>query len=194
MKRLLNQMKLYGAMVASTNNTSTRFGVVDSYDPDNYCCKVILKPEDTMTGWLPITSPWVGNGWGLFMPPSIGDVVDVHFQEGDPDAGYVSLRFYDDESRPVHCESGVFYLIHKSGSAMKFNNDGTVDLITHSDLRVTVGGAMTTTVTNKSSTTANKVDIDGGTGGLKGIVQGDCLCAYSGKPHPMVSGTVKGSI
>lgn len=147
MKRLLSQMKLHGAMASRPDNTSTRWGIVTGYDPDSYCCKVLLKPEDAMTGWLPISSPWVGNGWGMFAPPSIGETVDVHFQEGNIDAGYVQQRFFNDDTRPVHSESGVFYLIHKSGSAIKFNNDGTVDIVVHTQLNITSGAETHLTAT-----------------------------------------------
>lgn len=38
------------------------------------------------------------------------------------------------------------------------------------------------------------VDIDGtNTGAVKGIVQGDCICPYTRKPHVMVSASVRGS-
>ncbi len=38
------------------------------------------------------------------------------------------------------------------------------------------------------------VDIDGtNTGAVKGIVQGDCICPYTRKPHIMVSASVRGS-
>lgn len=38
------------------------------------------------------------------------------------------------------------------------------------------------------------VELKGATGAaVKGLVQGDCLCAFTGQPHPMVSATVKGS-
>jgi len=190
LRRVINQMKMHGQMVANTNNVPNKFGIVSGYDPDNYCCKVLLKPEDTMTGWLPIASPWVGSNWGLFMPPSIGDVVDVNFQEGSQDAGYVSTRFFDNESRPVHCESGVFYLIHKSGSSIKFNNDGSADFITDSDLRAIVGGNLTADIVGKATVTANLVDIDGG-GPLSGCINGLSMCHFTGNPMADVSATVK---
>lgn len=42
--------------------------------------------------------------------------------------------------------------------------------------------------------TSGNVTIDGGgSGATKGCVQGDCICAYTGQPHPMVSATVKAS-
>ena len=38
-----------------------------------------------------------------------------------------------------------------------------------------------------------KVDIDGGTNDLKGIVQGGCICQFTGLPHSDLSGNVKAS-
>ena len=38
-----------------------------------------------------------------------------------------------------------------------------------------------------------KVDIDGGTNDLKGIVQGNCICQFTGLPHADVSMNVKAS-
>ena len=185
MNRLLNHMKLQASLADS--NTRTCFGTVSSYDPDTYSCKVMIQPENVESAWLPIASPWVGDSWGMFCPPSIGDMVEVHYQEGDEDSGYVALRLYNDIDKPVNAPSGVFYLIHKSGSALKFNNDGSVDVIAHQDLRVVVGG--------KASITAQgTVTIDGGSGTPTGVVQGACKCAFTGQPHPMISSNVKGSL
>lgn len=190
MKRILNQMRLAGLMTATTNNSTVKFGVVEGYDPDTYSCKVMLQPNEVMTGWLPISTEWSGNGWGLFAPPSIGDMVDVHFQEGDPDSGYVSRQYFNDVERPVHVESGEFFLIHKSGSALKFNNDGSVDLIAHTDLRATVGGDLTADVTGKATITANKADVNGG-GMMAGCINGLSVCHFTGSPMADVSTTVR---
>lgn len=105
-----------------------RMGVVTSYDPAHYACKVRLQPSDQETGWLPIATTWSGNGWGDYNPPSPGDVVDVHFQEGGKEAGYVSLRFYSTVTKPLAVPSGESWRVHKSGSYLKFLNDGTVEV------------------------------------------------------------------
>ena len=42
-----------------------RCGLVASFNPQTYCAKVMIQPENTLTGWLPILSSWVGPGWGL---------------------------------------------------------------------------------------------------------------------------------
>lgn len=122
----------------SARGSRCRVGLVSSYDPANYCAKVRIMPEDVETGWLPITSPWVGDGWGLFAPPTVGDMVEVQFQEDDIEAGFIVGRFYNDSDRPLPVESGEFWLVHKSGSFLKFHNNGSVELHTAEDLDVTV--------------------------------------------------------
>lgn len=146
---LLNAVRMQ-AMLASQQRVTKRMGIVSSYDAGNYCAKVMLQPGDIETGWLPVASPWVGNSWGMFCPPSIGDVVDVNFQEDDIDAGYVTVRLYTDGARPLSVPSGEFWLVHKSGSFLKFYNDGSVAVQSSSHLTATVGGNLTATVTGNA--------------------------------------------
>jgi hypothetical protein len=99
---------------------------ISTYDPDTYSAKVFIQPDGDETGFLPIGSSWVGNLWGMFCPPSQGDEVDVHFQEGGKNAAYISLRFFGNKARPLPVPSGELWFIHSSGSKWKMLNDGTV--------------------------------------------------------------------
>lgn len=139
LQQLLNAMRQQSDMEGGSR-AMVRHGIVSGYDPGSYCAKVTLMPEGNETGWLPIVSPWIGNSWGLFAPPSIGDAVEVQFQEDDPEAGYLCQRFYNDSDRPLSVESGEFWLVHKSGSFLKFENNGNVELHTAADLNATVAG------------------------------------------------------
>ncbi|MDD2795898.1 MAG: baseplate assembly protein, partial [Acidocella sp.] len=49
-----------------------RFGLVSSFDSATYSAKVLIQPENVLSGWLPIVSTWVGAGWGLAAPPPLG--------------------------------------------------------------------------------------------------------------------------
>jgi len=157
------------AGMAGGDRAMVRHGIVSGYDPGSYCAKVRVMPEDRETGWMPIVSPWIGNNWGLFAPPSVGDAVEVQFQEDDAEAGYVCQRFFNDSDRPLSVESGEFWLVHKSGSFMKFHNDGSVELHAASDLNATVGGNanltvsgdMTTTVAGNITETATNITMNG---------------------------------
>ncbi len=122
-ERLKNAMRYEGQRNSSTKSLVRR-GVVSGYDPSSYCAKVRMQPEDFETGFLPVASAWVGPGWGLFCPPSPGDEVDVHFQEGGKNAAYISLRFFGNVARPLPVSPGECWLVHQSGSFLKLTNDG----------------------------------------------------------------------
>lgn len=128
-------------------------GIVSGYDPANYAAKVRLQPQDVETGWLPIRTPWSGNNWGMFCPPNVGDEVEVQFQEGGKKAPYIALRAFGDQFRPLTVPAGEFWLVHKTGSFLKFNNDGSVAVHSAGDLVATVGG--NATVTTGGDTTMN---------------------------------------
>lgn len=125
MDGLLNQMRRAAQEAYGTGGAS-RHGIVDAYDPNAYAVKVRLQPDDTLTDWLPLKSPWVGNGWGLFCAPSIGDAIEIDFQEGDGGVGTAGWRFFNDEDRPLAVAAGEMWLVHASGASIKLQNDGAI--------------------------------------------------------------------
>lgn len=68
--------------------------------------------------------------------------------------------------------------------------------ITSGDISVSVSsGKCTVQIAGKTAWTSNGgIDLDGGPGDPQGNVQGDCICAFTGKPHPMRSQTVRSSL
>lgn len=119
------------AMAANAQQTSagisgTRQGIITAYDPDSYAVKVQLQPTGEETGWIPLSSPWVGSGWGLAAGPMVGAVVEVEFDSGLMGAGMAAGQFFNDVDRSPGPPSGEFWLIHKSGSLLKFLNSGEV--------------------------------------------------------------------
>ncbi len=123
--KLLNIMKMQS--YATQGMTSqTRVGTISAYDPNNHSVKVTYQPDENESGWLPLMSQWVGNGWGMFSPPSLGDMVHIHFMDGNFETGMVAGRAYNDQDRPLPAPSGEWWLVHKSGSLLQFLNDGTI--------------------------------------------------------------------
>lgn len=114
------------AQMATQGEATTRIGIVTGYDPNTYSAKVQIQPEGLETGWIPVTSSWVGNGWGMFCPPSLGDAVKVEFQGGSFESGMTDARLFNNVDRPLTVPSGEFWLVHKSGSFVKLLNDGTI--------------------------------------------------------------------
>jgi len=130
METFLNAIKAQaGAMDQSM--AQPRFGLVASVDPMHATARVRLQPEDVLTGWLPILSPWVGAGWGLACPPSPGDQVFILAQEGDADHGVIAGRAFSDTAGSPAAEVGELWLVHKSGSFVKLLNDGSVRVKGH---------------------------------------------------------------
>ena len=126
MRHFLNSVKATAQM--ANQGLNTRQGTISGYDPSTYSVKVMIQPDGVLTGWIPLKSLWIGNGWGLFSPPSIGDAVEINYQEADGFGGSVGLRFFNDQDRPLPCPSGEFWLVHKSGASFKSTNDGRLTL------------------------------------------------------------------
>lgn len=122
---MLNAMRLQ-AQRAMAGLAEPKVGLVTSYDPNTYSARVSLQPEGILTGWMPIASLWVGNGWGMFSPPSINEMVSVYFIDEDAEAGIISGRHYNDVDRPLAVPSGEFWLVHVKGSYFKLTNDGKI--------------------------------------------------------------------
>ncbi|HEX7854431.1 MAG TPA: hypothetical protein VF503_12120 [Sphingobium sp.] len=123
----MNQMRRV-ASEATSDRPGTRHGTITGFDPDTRAIKAQLEPDGTSTGWIPLKSMWVGNGWGLYLSPSIGDAVEVSFQETDGGVGTAGLLFFNDEDRPLSVPSGEAWLVHKSGASIKLTNDGALSL------------------------------------------------------------------
>ncbi|MDE3022881.1 MAG: hypothetical protein KGI54_13665 [Pseudomonadota bacterium] len=136
MNGLINAIHMQ-AQLAQAGTASMQLGTISSYDPGSYCAKVLLQPSGTETGWLPVSSAIIGNGWGLFCPPTIGDMVKVHFQEGDINAGVIGSRLFNDSDRPLPCPVGEMWLVHQSGAYIKLLNTGHISL--HSTAEIDAG-------------------------------------------------------
>ncbi|WP_297490723.1 phage baseplate assembly protein V [Acidocella sp.] len=103
-----------------------RFGLVSSFDPAVYAARILLQPENVLTGWLPVISPWVGAGWGLAAPLLPGAQVLVIAQEGDAEQGVVMGAIWSAVDQPMAAPVGELWLRHQSGSCVKLLNDGTI--------------------------------------------------------------------
>lgn len=125
MRALLNVMAA-SARQSGAGESRTRQGIITAYDPDSYAVKVQLQPTGEETGWIPLSSPWVGNGWGLAAGPMTGAIVEVEFDAGLMGAGMAAGQFFNDEDRCPGPPAGEFWLIHQSGSLLKFLNNGEV--------------------------------------------------------------------
>ena len=133
MDRFLNLIKQHAGAL-DQGGSQPRFATVTSVNPTAATARVTLQPEGVLSGWLPVLSPWIGAGWGMCCPPSPGDQVLVLAQEGDADHGIIVGRAFSNTQPPPATPVGELWLIHNSGSFIKLQNDGSIQM--HGDLHV----------------------------------------------------------
>lgn len=184
--KFLNIIKQQAALV-NNSNASTALGTIVAYDELNHYASVQLYPADSndptsqamITGMLPIFSQWVGSEWGFFTPPGIGDIVEVHFQEGSLQNGYIGLRTWSLNSIPLQVPSGEAWLVHKEGAYIKLTNNGKITI--GSDVEIDV----TAPVINIGGGAVNLGDVGGA---LTGIMNNIAIGVYNGHTHNTPSG------
>ena len=127
MRRLVNALKSH-ALQLDAQVGQPRFGLISSVDKGSGTAKVMLQPENILTGWLPMLAPWVGVGWGMFAPPPPGTQVALVMQEGDIDNGIILGPVWSNAARPPGAGDGEAVIRHTSGSQVHLASDGTVTL------------------------------------------------------------------
>lgn len=184
--KFLNIMRQQASLV-NNSIASTAIGKIVAYDQVQHYASVELYPADTddalsspmVTGMMPIFSPWVGSGWGMFSPPSIGDIVEVHFQEGSLQNGYIGMKTWNLNHPPLSVPSGEWWLVHQSGSSIKLTNDGKVSI--QSGLEIDI----TAPIVNVSGGSVNLGDL-GDT--LTGLMNDVAIGVYNTHTHDVPDG------
>jgi phage baseplate assembly protein V len=180
MHKLLNAQKAHALAAQAGLMMPPHAGIISSYDPVNFAVKVRLQPHDVETGWLPLMSPWVGNGWGMFCAPSLGDLIDVQFLEGSAEVGFACLRWFTDSARPLNVPSGEFWLVHSSGAFFKLTNDGKATVQDKAGSIVVMNGDGTGTMTFAGGLTINANTTVNGTLSTTGKITGGADIQASG--------------
>jgi phage baseplate assembly protein V len=123
--RLQNALRMHAASQDGAEPMN-RWGVVQSVDPVTMTAKVMVQPENVLTGFLPILSGAAGAGSGLVSPPTAGQMAKLVPDAGDPDS-YVIIGFgWNIQSMPpAGAASGEHHLVHSSGARVTLLNDGS---------------------------------------------------------------------
>lgn len=129
-----------------------------------------------------------GKGTGEFFPPYIGETVDVFFENGDPEYPRYKGGFWDQGELPPDFtasypnikgwvfKSGIKILIdetsgsekitvvHKSGSMMTFNPDGSVNFDVQGDVNVKASGNANVTASGDANVNGSSINLNGSSG------------------------------
>ncbi len=155
---------------------------ISSYDPGKHRVRCIvpswLNPgtsEYVQTGWVPLSTPWMGNGWGMqFAPfggatqtnPTGGEQVKLCVYSFENGTYIADALLWSDKTAVAlpTLQAGEGILKHVTGTYIRFKADGSLaiftndnlDLTATADLNATVGGALTATVTGDVSVTGQQ--------------------------------------
>lgn len=195
----LNNLIAMRAQQAFAGFSGTRQGVITAYDPKEYAIKASLQPTGEETGWIPLGTPWAGNGWGFAAGPMIGAEVQIDFDSGTIGVGMAGGQFYNNEDRSPGPPSGELWIVHQSGSMLKFLNSGAVVIQDKSGTVFSLNGNGTSTHTASNGMTINANMQNNGNFQSSGSVKdqngahgslGDMRIKYNGHKH---SGVQTGS-
>lgn len=134
------------AALAAGGVMTARYATVSTPHNKEHAVKVLLQPSGIESNYLPVLTPFVGNGWGMFCKPDKGDQVLVVYAEGDINCGVVVGGIFSDVDRPLPAPAGEFWMVHKAGAFLKFLNDGTVSLSASAGLNITAPTTITGTL------------------------------------------------
>jgi len=169
------------AQQSISNMAYAKWGVIQSFDAATWTAKVQLQPIDqdnpelSTTNSLPVLSPWVGNGWGLFAPPLIGSICLVNFIDTSWSVGVVVAFSFNQSNAPLSVPGGEFWLVHQAGSSIKMTNNGDIEISSNQNVQV-----------NAENVTIGKMSA----GNLKALLNEVAQGVYNGHTHvDSMSGT-----
>ncbi|NRD80279.1 hypothetical protein HPT25_23435 [Bacillus sp. BRMEA1] len=152
----LNQREQHKNMIQEMMNTKAYVldGTVTSVNTKlPYTVKVMLEPYEIETGWLKMLSPYVGEEFGIVLPPpEEGTHVRVLFDMGDINNGVVVGAAYNAVSvPPPSVNFGDAAIVHKSGSQIIMKNDGSIVFTSKGGASLTLGADKTVTINGNTT-------------------------------------------
>lgn len=170
-----------------------RLGTVEELDDD--AARVRVRSGKILTTWLPFFTRRAGEDRDWWAPEP-GEQVMVLSPSGDLAQGRVLPSLYRDDYPAPATDRNKRRIEFAGGAFLEHDREsGKLHLSITGDALIEVGGKADITAEGKATLIGKgTVDIVGADGAaVKGSVQGDCVCSYTGKPHAHISATVKES-
>lgn len=156
--------------------------------------RVRVAKGDLKTGWLPWITGRAGNDQD-WEAPEVGEQVLVVCEGGEADKGVAIPAIYSDAFDAPSNDPDVAVKTFKDGAKVEYNRKthqftltipGDVTVDASGNATVKAGKNVDVDAAGIATVDAKKVHLNQG----KGVVQGDCICQFTGKPHSDVSATV----
>jgi hypothetical protein len=166
MNTLLNQQRQQMSALLANLAFPVK-GIVNTVDPDSMTCVVSVQPENqddpslSLSPSLPISCIAVGKGFGFIAVPNVGDQVFISFEAGCYQVGVVQGAIFDasDAVPPKGMKPGEWWLVHKTGSYIKFTNDEKLSINGEVQVDITTP-TINITCTSVANVTAPIVNIN----------------------------------
>src|SRR5580704_15970547 len=149
----LNIIRREAERVVARRAVGVRVGVISSYDPATHAVKLTMQPEGIQTGWVSIATDGIGNGFGIYSGPTLGDSVIVAYHEGDKKTPIVIGRLPTNEETPIPTQSGEIIAQSAFDSFIKLLKDGSVTLEDQGGGQIKFDGEGNITVTGAQGQT-----------------------------------------
>ncbi len=136
MQHFLNAMKAQAAAMDAARG-QPRWGIVVSVDAVNHVARVMIQPEEVLSGWLPVSPLVGGGGWGVVALPQQGQQVVVIPDCGDAEHGIIIGGGFSDTDMAPSVKSaftgdatpgqpGELLLVSSGGAVVRLCLDGTL--------------------------------------------------------------------
>lgn len=179
-----------------------KIGIVSAIDPAKCAARVQFPDnDDVVSYWLPVVQPKTLKDRFYYMPDVGEQVVCLLDENGEQ--GVILGAIYSDADPPPVTSPDKWHVAFEDGTTIEYsrathtlalNIKGDVTIATDGNTSVTTTGSTNITTTGKTIVKSDgTIELDGGSGSVKGLVQEDCLCALTKAPHIMTSKTVKAS-
>lgn len=195
LKGVIKAVYYYDAPGNPTRQTVVDIDLLNGYPPAKKVPLCTGKINRT-TGeeWTPdpgdgVVVQFINGNWSDPIVTGYYRLPDNEIQASSSDAPTGKRRYYrkcNKTSEEIDKDGNRTTVVQGHETATVVTGDVTVDV---------KAGKCTVHIKGKTVwQSEGTVEIDGtNTGAVKGIVQGDCICPYTRKPHVMISQSVKGS-
>ncbi|MES1988724.1 MAG: phage baseplate assembly protein V [Pseudomonadota bacterium] len=192
MNKLINSIKTQAGLVVSGSEFATT-GIVTQINESNSSL-VMVKISEAFsnqpaltTGWIPVLSPWAGNGSGFFAPPQYNDLVLLIFANGSTQNPLAALRIFNDEDQALNVPPGECWLVHKSGSFLKLTNDGKI--LINSEVEIDLSAPIVKiTATTSCEVNSPSIKLGNTLLPLKKLINDTFITLFNNHIHPTPSG------